>query len=408
MRTMQVQPILAALRKHRIATVLIALEIALACAVLCNACFLIVQRVQAMHVVSGVDEAALGTIKLDGFTPEQAADLNARVLSALRGVAGVQAATVVSAVPFSEHAGRAGVFLDGDKAQFGGVVEFYLASPGTAEAFGLHLVAGRFPTQDEYAPVGNFVPKNPPVLITRALAEHFWPGENPLGKTFLSGETFRVIGVLDHLAVPEPGGGEAKDPDWSVYVPAQPGPQFAGRYLVRADPADLPGVMRRAREAVLKAAPEAVLDQAQSQTIPDLRNTYFLGSRVMAGLLTGVVVALLGTTALGIVGLASFWVAQRRKQIGVRRALGATRSDILRYFQIENFLIVSIGIALGMALAFGINVGLMKVYELPRLPVWYLPVGAIALWILGQLAVLAPALRAAAVPPVAAMRSAGG
>jgi len=406
MSTMQFQPILAALRKHRIATVLIALEIALACAVLCNACFLIMQRVEAMHVVSGVDESALGTIVLDGFDPTQANDLNARVLSALRGVAGVQSATVVNAVPFSQHAGRAGVFLDHDNGQFGGVVDFYLASPGTAEAFGLHLIAGRMPTRDEYTPVANFVPKSPPVLITRALAEHFWPGENPLGKTFWSAETFRVVGVLDHLVVPEPGGGAEKDADWSVYVPAQPGPQFAGRYLVRANPSDLPGVMRRAKEAVLKAAPEAVMDQVQSQTVSDLRSKYFLGSRVMTGLLVGVVIALLGTTALGIVGLASFWVAQRRKQIGVRRALGATGGDILRYFQIENFLIVSIGIALGMALAYGINAALMQFYELPRLPVWYLPVGAAALWILGQLAVLAPALRAASVPPVAAMRSA--
>jgi putative ABC transport system permease protein len=125
----------------------------------------------------------------------------------------------------------------------------------------------------------------------------------------------------------------------------------------------------------------------------------------MAGLLDGVIVALLLVTALGIVGLASFWVAQRRKQIGVRRALGATRTDILRYFQTENFLIVSFGIALGMVLAFGLNLVLMSRYELPRLPLWYLPVGALVLWGLGQLAVLAPALRAAAVPPVVATRS---
>jgi putative ABC transport system permease protein len=125
----------------------------------------------------------------------------------------------------------------------------------------------------------------------------------------------------------------------------------------------------------------------------------------MAGLLIGVIVALLGVTALGIVGLASFWVSQRRKQIGVRRALGATRGDILRYFQTENFLIVTFGIALGVVLAIGINLSLMKVFEVSHLPLWYLPVGAIVLWLLGQLAVLAPALRAAAVPPVVATRS---
>ncbi|MEO8808801.1 MAG: FtsX-like permease family protein, partial [Rhodanobacter sp.] len=142
-----------------------------------------------------------------------------------------------------------------------------------------------------------------------------------------------------------------------------------------------------------------------SRTLTDLRHDVFKNDRAMAGMLIGVIAALLLVTALGIVGLASFWVAQRRKQIGIRRAIGATRRDILRYFQTENFLIVTGGIALGMVLAFGLNLVLMKFYELPRLPLDYLPIGALVLWGLGQLAVLGPALRAAAVPPVVATRS---
>jgi len=125
----------------------------------------------------------------------------------------------------------------------------------------------------------------------------------------------------------------------------------------------------------------------------------------MVGMLIGVIIALLLVTALGIVGLASFWVAQRRKQIGIRRAIGATRSDILHYFQTENFLIVTFGIVLGMVLAFALNVVLMKFYELPHLPLVYLPIGALVLWGLGQLAVLGPALRAADVSPMVATRS---
>jgi putative ABC transport system permease protein len=125
----------------------------------------------------------------------------------------------------------------------------------------------------------------------------------------------------------------------------------------------------------------------------------------MAWLLVAVCVSLLVVTALGIVGLASFWVQQRTRQIGIRRALGATRRQILGYFQTENFLIATLGIVLGMALAYAINGLLMERYELPRLPWHYLPVGAVALWLLGQLAVLGPALRAAAVPPAVATRS---
>jgi putative ABC transport system permease protein len=148
-----------------------------------------------------------------------------------------------------------------------------------------------------------------------------------------------------------------------------------------------------------------VLDQDGTRTLGDLRTRSFQKDRAMIGMLVGVIVALLLVTALGIVGLASFWVAQRRRQIGIRRAIGATRRDILHYFQTENFLIVSFGIALGMVLAYALNLLLMTRYELPRLPLAYLPIGALVLWGLGQLAVLGPALRAAAVPPVVATRS---
>ena len=143
-----------------------------------------------------------------------------------------------------------------------------------------------------------------------------------------------------------------------------------------------------------------------TKSMEDMRDEYYRQDRAMAWLLAAVIVALLVVTALGIVGLASFWVQQRTKQIGIRRALGATRGQILRYFQTENFLLASIGIAVGMLLAYAINQLLMGKYELPRLPLVYLPVGAITLWLLGQFAVFWPARRAAAVPPAVATRSA--
>ena len=403
---MNVHPILSALRRHRLATVLIALEIALACAVLCNACFLIATRVAQTHVVSGVDEAALATLKLTGYDPAHAVDLNARVLAGLRKIPGMQSVSVINAVPFGEHAGTAGITLDADGKHFGGVVDFYTAGPGSFQALGLQLAAGAPPQASDHQPMSSFVPADATVWITRALAEHLWPGEDPLGKEFWCDKFhFRVGGVLAHLARPSAGEGGPGTIEWSVFTPAQPGAQLAGVYLLRAAPKQLPRVLRDARNAMAQIAPDAVLDTRASQTISDLRQRYFQQDRSMAGILLGVIVALLLVTALGIVGLASFWVQQRRRQIGIRRAIGATRSDILHYFQTENFLIVSGGIVLGMALAYALNLVLMRYYELPRLPLYYLPIGALALWALGQLAVLGPALRAAAVPPVVATRS---
>jgi len=404
---MQIQPILAALRRHRLATALIALEIALACAVLCNACFLIANRLAQMQVNSGVDEAALATLHLTGYEAGQAVDLNARVQAGLGRIAGVQSVSVINAVPFGEHAGTAGITLDAAGKHFGGVVDFYVGGPGSFKALGLQLVAGGEPQADDYRPLNDFIPDEATVWVTRALAGHLWPDADPLGKEFWMGKShFRVGGVLAHLVRPSGGEGGPDTVEWSVFVPAQPGASLAGTYLLRADPRELPRVLRDARAAMTKIAPDAVVDTLGSQTISDLRQDYFRPDRAMAGMLVGVIAALLLVTALGIVGLASFWVAQRRKQIGIRRAIGATRSDILHYFQTENFLIVSGGIVLGMVLAYALNLMLMTQYELPRLPLYYLPVGALALWALGQLAVLGPALRAAAVPPVVATRSA--
>ena len=403
---MQIKPILAALRKHRLATLLIALEIALACAVLCNASFMIAGRLEAMHVPSGVDESRLGVVSLQGFAADDAVDLNARVVQALRGIPGVQSVSVINAVPFGERAGAAGISLDAARQHFGGVPHFYVAGPGAFEALGLQLVAGHAPGDADYRPIDNTVPDGADAIITQSLAEHLWPGANPLGKTFWGlGTHFRVSGIVARLVRPAPPGFGPGQSQWSIFVPARPGTHLAGRYLVRAQPQDLGRVMAATRKAVRTAAPEVVVDLEQTRTLDELRHDYFEGDRAMTGLLVGVIVALLLVTDLGIVGLASFWVAQRRKQIGVRRALGATRGDILSYFQTENFLIVTFGVGLGVILAYAINLTLMQFYELPRLPFWYLPVGAVVLWLLGQLAVLAPALRASHVPPVVATRS---
>jgi len=405
---MHIRPILSALGRHRIATALIVLEIALACAVLCNAFFLVAARLDLMRIDSGVDENALGTITLSGCDGCNHADLNARVLGVLRAIPGVHAAGTVNALPFEQPAAYAGIHLDREGEHFGGVLHFYLFDPAAIEALKLRPAQGNDFAASDFQPINSFVPNEASVWITRSLAEHLWPGQNPLGKEFWGGDGhFRVAGVLEHFAVPAPGRSEegVAGAQWSVVVPARSDAQ-SGSYVLRADPLDLPRAMQAARAAMARAVPEAVLDQQQSHPLSELRDRYFRSDRAMAGLLVAVIAAMLLVTALGIVGLASFWVAQRTKQIGIRRALGATRSDILRYFQVENFLLASGGIVLGMLLAYGGNLLLMKSFELARLPPSYLPAGALLLWLVGQLAVLGPALRAASIPPVVATRSA--
>jgi putative ABC transport system permease protein len=135
------------------------------------------------------------------------------------------------------------------------------------------------------------------------------------------------------------------------------------------------------------------------------RDHIYGDDRAMAVVLLVVIALILAITALGIVALASFSVSQRTRQIGTRRALGARRRDIVSYFMTENSLITLFGVVLGSALAVGLNYWLVDLYSLPPIAWYYLPLGILCLWGLGLLAVLGPALRAAAISPAIATRN---
>ena len=164
--------------------------------------------------------------------------------------------------------------------------------------------------------------------------------------------------------------------------------------------------MREAPKALYAQSRLRIIDAKDGiQNYATIRHKVYDSDRGMAILMGIICAVLLAITAAGIVGLTSFWVGQRRKQIGVRRALGATRMDILHYFMTENFLISCGGAIVGTLLAVAINLWLVTRFEMHRLSLAYLVAGVVILLLLGQGAVLAPAMRASRVPPVEATRS---
>jgi putative ABC transport system permease protein len=177
-----------------------------------------------------------------------------------------------------------------------------------------------------------------------------------------------------------------------------------GHYVVRARPGQLASMMRAGEDKLFAVNRARVIDQVRS--LPQARAEIYRDDRGLAVILGVVCAALLTVTSFGIVGLTSYWVAQRRKQIGIRRALGATRQGIVRYFQTENLLIAATGAAVGVALAIALNLWMVTSFELPRLHLGYVVAGALVVLLLGQAAVLWPALRAASVPPALATRAA--
>jgi len=407
---MDILPILSTLRRHKVTATLLILQIALTCAIVCNAVFLITQRLHRMDMPSGVAEHELVHLRLADIGPrDDAKARTAEDLALMQQIPGVIAVASVNQLPFGMSSNNAGIKLDVKQNQPTLNMTTYYGE-GLDRAFGLQLVAGRMLRPDDYMDLDAVVRaaqaddlKHLPsvIVITQALADRLWPGQSALGKQIYVGSNvpLRVVGVVKGLVRPS-----IWDDATAQYTGILPVRVTDGNYVLRTAPGDRERVLDAAVAALKKSDPRRVV--TDRHVWDDMRSDFFREDRAMAVLLAGVCIALLVVTALGIVGLGSFWVAQRRRQIGVRRALGATRANILHYFQTENFLLASIGIGLGMVLAYGINLFLMQHYELPRLPAVYFPVGAIALWLVGQLAVLGPALRAAAVPPVVATRAA--
>jgi putative ABC transport system permease protein len=402
-------PILSTLRRHKTAATLIVLEIAFTCAIVCNAVFLIGDRLARMQRPSGVVEDELVDVQLTGIgTKSDAAAVTEQDLVALRAISGVKFVASTNMVPFGHSSWNTDISTtDRHHDGSGPNAAFYVGSPDLLEAWGVQLIAGRDFTPDEYVDFKAALEQRihiPSLIITRALAERLFPGDSALGKSvYVWGkEPLTVVGVIDHIARPNEFNGSNSD-GYAMVLPVAVPYSEGGHYILRVEPQRKQEVLAAVGATLDKVDPARIL--LKGRTFAEIRADYFKQDRAMAYLLVGVSVALLIITALGVVGLASFWVQQRTRQIGIRRALGATRGHIRRYFQLENFILATLGIAVGMALAYAINLWLMSKYHEPRLPAEFLPIGALLLWALGQLAVLGPAMRAASIPPAIATRT---
>ncbi|HWG77025.1 MAG TPA: FtsX-like permease family protein [Steroidobacteraceae bacterium] len=414
---MDILPVLSALRRHRLVMWLLILEVALTCSIVSNAVFLITSHIERTRMPSGIAEHELALVEMaDISVRPNGKERPQTELAALQQIPGVKQVALANGAPFASGS-NTDVRVEPHQRRRSLNTGLFFGK-NLLPALGTRLIAGRRFLPEEFtdlsqalAALANDEAREFPhvTIVTQAVAQRLWPGQPAVGKMVYVGKDIplQVVGVIESLT--RPAGGLFQGAEYSMVLPINADTSYDANksngllYLLRCAPQDRTRVLKAAVATLKQLDPNRVLVRAR--TFDQVRDAYFQNDRALAGTLVGVCLALLIVTALGIVGLASFWVAQRRKLIGVRRALGATRGDILRYFQTENFLIVTAGIVLGTALAFALNLELMRFNAMARLPWVYLPIGAVALWCLGQIAILGPALRAANVPPVVATRS---
>ncbi len=403
---MEFRPILSALMRSKVAMILIGLQVALTLAIVCNSLFIINQRLQRMNRPSGMNETdtfLVGSYGFgQGFDVKSTADADLNLLRSLPGVAAVTMTNGM--VPMGGSGWGSGVSLQPKQKTATAPSAFYMVDEQAIDAYGLKLVAGRnFKPEEVSFMTLNNRKASPVMLVTRALAQKLFPDGNAVGKLVYTDDDqppTTIVGVVEELQNPWLDDATV---DYSVLWPTHIAYGNGSSYVVRAEPGRRDEVMKLVEAKLGESNRSRIVRNMRS--METVRAKAYADDRAMAIILGAVIFALLTITALGIVGMASFWVAQRTKQIGTRRALGATRFDILRYFLTENFIITSGGLILGAVLTYALSLWLMTHFQAKLLPWQYVPIGFLCLWALGQLAVLGPATRASRVPPAVATRS---
>ncbi|HEX3398170.1 MAG TPA: FtsX-like permease family protein, partial [Steroidobacteraceae bacterium] len=333
------------------------------------------------------------------------AALQSRDVDALRALSGVVDAYATNMYPLEGGGWIESVNLTPDQKIPTANAAHYMGDDHALHTMGLKLIAGRNFTADEIKNrTDEDLPQASSFIVTQALAAKLFPQGNALGQPIYVENTKPVVivGIVDRLQGPMTvaTGFNSTYAQNSLFTPYR---LIGDRnvYMVRVQPGQLNAVMKAAEEKLMQLQGNRIL---QTRSMPEVRADAYRGDHGLIVLLTCICVALLIVTAFGIIGLTSYWVAQRRQQIGIRRALGATRQAIVRYFQTENFMIAAAGAAVGIALAIALNLWMVRSFEMVRMDNSRAIAGAVIILLLGQFAVLWPALRAASIPPALATR----
>ena len=313
-------------------------------------------------------------------------------LARVAAIPGVVAAAPLSP-PLRAETGAPTLYLAGEHSARAWTA---YTTPALVEVLGLRLIEGALDLAADGGP--------PPVLITRRVRERLFPlGAKAVGQRVVADDSgaARVAGVLEDFMLREPIWDEVHAVVLRFSAPID---DDAATFVVRARPGQHAAVAERLRTMALAtpgaSAARMVSTSAYASAKPRFQR---LGDGLVLVFtdfgLTFAIIALVGAAAVS-----SFVVAARRREIGIRRALGATRADVLRHFLIESTLAATLGIGLGLALTVALLFGMRR--AVPGLPIglWQLAAAAVFMWVNAAAAALIPARRAARIPPTTATR----
>ncbi|HEY9284767.1 MAG TPA: ABC transporter permease [Pyrinomonadaceae bacterium] len=379
---------------------LVVTQVALTMVLLVGAGLLIKSFVKVLEVDPGfrTESAVAMEISLSDEQSQRRAGFYQQVLERVAALPGVTAVGGVNGLPMTDG-GNNGQFLIDDNPSLKGYGEFRVASPGYFDAMGIRLVRGRRFDQSDG-------PNTPQVaLISESLARQYWPNEDPLGRGIQYGNMdgdkslLRVIGVVGDVR--EFGLEASERPTVYVHYLQRPG-QARGFAVVARSQGDAQTLIPAMRGAVRSLNPDV---PTNFRTLSQIFSSSLDNRRFSLVIFGGFACAALLLAALGIYGVTSYAVTQRRQEIGIRIALGARPPDVLRLVVGQGMRSVLLGILIGIggALALTRLIAHLLFGVSTADPLTLMVVTAL-LTSVGLLACYLPARRATKVDPMVALR----
>lgn len=407
---MAIQPLLSALMRNKAGPLLIVFQIAFTLALCVNAAHLIALRKSNIDRPPGLDTNNTFTLSSDGYGRDFDYPSSIRAdLTLLNSLSGVIAATTINNVPLGPGFTTLNFYTAPNQGGIAEAASVYMTTELGPEALGVRLTEGKTfsagivapPLSHEGTQFDVLAMLPPEIIITKTLAKKLFPHGGALGKTIYGylDRPVRIVGIMENMLGAIPWWSKN---DQVVIVPGVPA-GFSVTYLIRTKPGRRDELMRLAEEKLSTSLDNRIISRVLA--LEKTKKLFHATDQIMVTVLSFVISVVIGVMGLGMFGLAMFYVTSRHKHIGIRRALGARKSDITFYFLLENWLITTIGLIIGSILAIFIGTQLNFTLGTPRLPLFYLVAGIISFWGVGLLATYIPANRASQISPAIATRS---
>ncbi|MCE3253091.1 MAG: hypothetical protein K0Q67_2111 [Cellvibrio sp.] len=397
---LDVMPIIKSLWRNKTGPLLIVIQLSLTIAVVSTALFVVSERIAKIERPSGMIEAGMFKIWMRENSPDADMEQIAkRDMDIIRATQGVIDATPISSIPVSGGGSSTSLYKNPEDKLTDFPTAIYEMTEHGLPALGLALIEGRNFNTNEVIFFGREnAPKHTAAIITKDIADKMFPDESAVGKTvYMGGLQLTIVGIIERLMGPWP------DSEYATSATILPVivKDDAINYLVRTESGQRDAIMHSLLEKLRSIDSTRLVGDEKS--MEKIKRESYAGDYAMIKILSFVIFVLIFVNALGIFGLTTFWVNQRRKQIGIRRALGSTKAEVMRYFMVENIVLVVFSAVVGTIIAYLNSSYMARTHSMEILPVTYVLITILFLLLVTIMAAYSPIRKATQISPVEAV-----